>query len=151
MWVCGGWWREPSGDVHTTLAAWFNQKPLQQMLLCNTALLVQSYAQGRKPSRQGVLEQSKLSVPVCLPGIGEGSLGLTRVSLQSEIGMYSSYYCTTHSMATLSGLLQWLAVYCPDICVSLSHLLTFECKELIKAIPETHTPGFPRALGSGPD
>lgn len=121
------------------------------MLLCSTALLVQSCAQGRKPSRQGVLEQSKLSVPVCLPGIRDRSLGLTQVSLQSEVGMYSSYCSTIHSMAALSGLAQWLAVYCPDICVSLSHLLTFECKKLIKAIPETHTPGFPRALDSGPD
>lgn len=39
----------------------------------------------------------------------------------------------------------------PHICVSLSHLLTFECKKLIKAIPQMHTPGFPRALHSGPD
>lgn len=151
MWVCSGWWREPSGDVHTTLAAWFNQKPLQQMLLFSTALLVHSCAHDRKTNRQWVLEQSRLSVLACLPGIRERSLRLTRVSFQSGIGMYSSCCSTVHSMVTLSGLVQCLALYCPNVCLSLSHLLTFECKELIKAIPQMRTPGFPRALDSGSD
>lgn len=82
--------------------------------------------------------QSSHYVPASLLASQTGHWGLTLVFLQSLLEMYSAYWSRIHSAVFSVVWLRAGYVIVSEVDVSSSHLLTFECKELIKAILQTH-------------
>lgn len=81
--------------------------------------------------------QSSHYVPASLLASQTGHWGLTLVFLQSLLEMYSAYWSRMHSAVFSVVCLRAGHVIVSKVCVSSLHLLTFECKKLIKAILQT--------------
>lgn len=82
--------------------------------------------------------QSSHCVPASLLASQTGHWGLTLVFLQSLLEMYSAYWSRIHNAVFSVVWLRARYVIVSEVYVSSSHLLTFECKKLIKANLQTH-------------